>query len=144
MKAQSTESRGVPQILDGARDESRVAHLAHDDDGDGRLKQNVEKQGEDGPESDDAAHPDVTSTEEERAVPHRLRELARSHALGRASTAHGGVRIGIGIRRWLVHCGFVCIRRKENDDVRRCIRFPCRLQSAQSLFERGVHHLLLF
>ena len=38
--------RCVPQILDGARDECRVAHVDQDDDGDGDLKERVEEQDE--------------------------------------------------------------------------------------------------
>jgi hypothetical protein len=79
-------------LIDELRCECRVVHVEHDDS-DGGLKQHVEQQDEDGPESDDVAYSKVRSTEKERAVPHRLIEIARLLGFSSVSTVHGDVRI---------------------------------------------------
>jgi hypothetical protein len=122
---------GVPQFLDGPCDDARVAHLEHDDDGDRALKEGVEQQDEEGPERDDAAHPKVGSTKEERTFPRGFRELARFHLATAkltdieewAALARLRVRLGTNICLRLGSRRFGCSRPNRKDEVLRCNLF---------------------
>jgi hypothetical protein len=133
--------RGAPQVRDRALDDLRVGcHLEHHDTGDHRLDERVEQQHEDGPKRDDAAHLRIGSAEEQRAFPHRRRELtkltivhalAAAEHLGNASgeptaaPARRRLRLGVGIR--LLHSHRLSSRTRpyRKDRIGRCAR-NCR------------------